>query len=54
MTPEVSRLVLASTIELVDGRMINPGARSPRVLVMFVNVIDVNDKAAVGGVLRAW
>jgi hypothetical protein len=54
MALEVSRLVLPSTVGLIDGRMIDAGARGPCVLVMLVDVIDVDYKAAAGGVLRAW
>lgn len=50
---EVSRLVFASTVGLVDRRMIESGARSPGLLVVFVDVIDVHDKAAAGGGLGA-
>ena len=50
---EVSRLVLASTVGLVDWPVIDAGARNACVLVMCVDVIDVDHKAAAGGVLRA-
>ena len=51
---EVSRLVLASTVGLVDWPMIDAGARNACVLVMCVDVIDIDHKPAAGGVLRAW